>query len=191
MKIRMIEFTVGAFMLAGLISLLVLALQVSGLEHLFQEEPGYKVYAEFSNIGGLKPRAKVSVGGVVVGRVTRIVLEPNSYYAKVTLYINPNRVERLPSDTRASIMTAGLLGDNFISLTPGFDEVRALENGSTIPIVNTDSAVSLEQLISKFMAGQASKEKPELENGPFEPKQEAPQKQKTSYIQTESQGTHL
>lgn len=158
MKIRTVELTVGAFMVVGIAAFLMLALKVSGLGHLFKEDPGYKVQAEFSNIGGLKVRAKVSVAGVVVGRVAKITLEPQTYNANVEFTINPERIDKLPSDTRASIMTSGLLGDNYIGLTPGFDDANALKEGSVIPATNTDSAVVLEQLISKFVAGQASKD---------------------------------
>lgn len=155
MKMRTVEITVGLLMLAALASLLMLSLQVSGLSHFFREETGYHVSAEFTNIGGLKERAKVSVGGVVIGRVVRIELEPKTFYAKVSMAINP-KINQLPEDTRASILTAGLLGDNYISLTPGFSEDEFLKEGSYISASNTDSAVVLEQLISKFLAQSAS-----------------------------------
>lgn len=157
MRIKTIEIAVGALMLVGLASLLMLAIQVSGLTFLFKPEEKYQIRAEFNNIGGLKVRAKVSVAGVVVGRVTHISLEPNSFFATVTLSIHPHRIDKLPQDTRASIMTAGLLGDNYISLTPGFDDQQFLQEGSVIPVANTDSALALEQLISKFLGGQATK----------------------------------
>ncbi len=156
MKMRTVEITVGALMIAGILSLLMLALQVSGLSNFFREEPGYKVKAEFSNIGSLKVRAKVSIGGVVVGRVTEIGLESDTFNAVVWMAIDPKRVNNLPIDTHASILTAGLLGDNYISLTPGFSETQFLKEGDIIPLGSTDSAVILEQLISKFLAGQAS-----------------------------------
>lgn len=156
MKARAVEVTVGLFVIAGIVSLLILALQVSGLTHLFAEESGYKVKAEFTNLGGLKVRAKVSLAGVTVGRVTDIALEPESFYATVTLSIDPNRVQNLPEDTRASIFTSGLLGDNYISLTPGFS-ANTLKEGSMILAENTDSAIVLEQLVSQFLAGQATK----------------------------------
>lgn len=153
---RTVELTVGAFVLAGILSLLMLAVQVSGLGNLFKEEPGYKVHADFNNVGALKNRAKVSIAGVVVGRVVNIALEPETYNARVTFTVNPSRIEKLPSDSRASIMTAGLLGDSYVAITPGFDDVSLLHEGSIIPEQNTDSAVAFEQLISKFVAGQAS-----------------------------------
>lgn len=156
MKMRTVEITVGALMLAGIVSLLMLALQVSGLSNFFREEPGYRVKAEFSNIGGLKIRAKVSIGGVVVGRVTKIELEPKTFNASVIMAIDPKWVSHLPEDTRASVLTAGLLGDNYIGLTPGFDDESFLKEGSVIPVSNTDSAVILEQLISKFLAQSSS-----------------------------------
>lgn len=156
MKMKTVEITVGAFMVASLAALLMLALQVSGLSNFYREEPGYQVKAEFSNIGGLKVRAKVSVGGVVVGRVIHIGLEPQTFNAVATLVIDPKKVDKLPDDTRASILTAGLLGDNYIGLTPGFNEAEFLHEGSLIPVENTDSALVLESLVSKFLAGQAT-----------------------------------
>lgn len=155
-KMRTVEITVGVFIVAAILSLLMLALQVSGLSYFFREEPGYKIKAEFSNIGSLKVKAKVTLAGVVVGRVVNIQLEPETYNATVWFAVDPNKINRLPIDTRASILTAGLLGDNYISLTPGFDESTFLQAGDSIAIGSTDSAVILEQLVSKFLAGQAS-----------------------------------
>ncbi len=157
MKLRTAEITVGLFIIAGILSLLMLALQVSGLSFFLKEEPGYRIKAAFSNIGALKVRAKVSLGGVVVGRVVKIALEPETFNANVWMAIDPKQVGTLPIDTQASILTAGLLGDNYISLTPGFDETQHLKEGSVIPIESTNSAVILEQILSKFLAGQASK----------------------------------
>jgi len=160
MKMRTVETAVGALMMAGILSLLMLALQVSGLSNFFREEPGYKLKAEFTNIGGLKIKAKVTVGGVVVGRVIKVTLEPTTFAATALIAIDSTKVKNLPSDTRASILTAGLLGDNYISLTPGFSEDQFLKEGDIIPLGSTDSAIVLEQLVSKFMAGQVSSNKP-------------------------------
>lgn len=165
MRRRAVESAVGLFLIAGIVSLLVLALQVSGLSNLFETDNGYKIKAEFTNLGGLKTRAKVSLAGVVVGRVLHIALEPDSFYATVTISIDPRRVQNLPEDTRASILTAGLLGDNYIGLTPGFSTTAFLKEGSIIPAENTDSAVVLEQLIAKFVAGQANKSGDKLNKG--------------------------
>ena len=154
-KMRTIEVAVGAFIIAGIASLLMLALQVSGLTHFFQEEHGYKIHADFENIGGLKVRAKVAVAGVVVGRVTEVELDHQSFTARVTIAIDPSKSDKFPTDTQASIMTSGLLGDNYISLAPGFSK-DVLEAGSIIPVENTTSALNLEKLVSKFVANQAS-----------------------------------
>lgn len=161
LKTRTVEVAVGAFILAGILSFLMLALQVSGLGRFFSENTGYKVYAEFSNIGGLKVRAKVSIGGVVIGRVIDIKLDPKSLHASVVMSIDSKQAHTIPADSQASISTAGLLGDNYISLTPGFDESKYLEEGSIISLENTRSALVLEDLISKFMAGKASSEEGE------------------------------
>ncbi len=156
MKLRTVEITVGLIVIAGVLSLLMLAVQVSGLGSFTREAPGYKIKAAFSNIGGLKVRAKISVAGVVVGRVVHIELDPQTFNATVLMSLDPKAVAKLPNDSRASILTAGLLGDNYISLTAGFNDNEYLKEGDTITVSNTDSAVVLEQLISKFLAGQAS-----------------------------------
>jgi phospholipid/cholesterol/gamma-HCH transport system substrate-binding protein len=153
---RTVEITVGAFMIAGIVSLLILALQVSGLANFFVSKTGYQIRAEFTNVGGLKERAKVSLAGVVVGRVTKIDLDPVSFNAIVDMVIDDREAPKLPSDTRASILTSGLLGDNYIGLSPGFDDKAYLKAGDVIDVSNTDSALLLEQLISKFVAGQAT-----------------------------------
>lgn len=175
-------------MVAGIAALLMLALQVSGLSHIFPEEPGYVVQAEFSNVGALKVRARVSVAGVMVGRVSKITLEPGTYYAKVDLTIRPNHIDKLPGDTRASIMTAGLLGDNYIALTPGFDDEHPLREGSLIPLTNTDSALVLEQLISKFVAGQASKN--DTEKAPQKEVEQGSKKEKHQEHQNQQKQDH-
>jgi len=169
-KTKAVELTVGALMIAGILSLLMLALQVSGLGNFFRTDmAGYSVKAHFSNIGGLKIRAKVSVAGVVVGRVIDIQLDPKTFEAEVTLTLDPKQ-NRLPVDTHASIMTSGLLGDNYIALSPGYDERDFLKEGGMIALENTDSALVLEQLISKFVANQANGPK----NPPLDPAHNTP-----------------
>jgi phospholipid/cholesterol/gamma-HCH transport system substrate-binding protein len=155
-KMRTVEIAVGALIIAGIASLLMLALQVSGLSNFYEKDTGYKVYAHFENIGGLKIRAKVSVAGVVVGRVCAIELDPTSFNAKVTLCLDADRADKFPADSQVSIMTAGLLGDNYIALVPGFNEGEYLAEGSNIPVENTHSALILEKLISRFLANQVS-----------------------------------
>lgn len=146
---RVFEFLVGLFILAGLGALFVLAFKVSGMTHIGSSS-GYYVTAEFDQVGDLKPRAPVTVAGVQVGEVKSIVLDNESFKAKVTLFIR-DETKRLPTMTTASILTQGLLGANYISLNPDFalDETDVLKNGDMIS--NTYSALILEELIGKFL----------------------------------------
>jgi len=143
---RMIEVTVGFLMLLGIVSFVVLAFQVSGLRTVYSSEKGYQVTAYFDNIGGLKTKARVTVAGVSVGKVMSIQLDPKTYQAKVVLFLDSDLV--VPDDSAASILTAGLLGDNYISLEPGAEET-SLKNGDIIQ--ETHSAMILERLIGQFL----------------------------------------
>lgn len=154
MKTKIIEFWVGLFVLLGISSLLMLALQVSGLTDLYHEK-GYIVKAVFKNIGGLKVKSKVTINGVKVGTVSHISLikdEFNEYHALVEMDINKN-YHNLPKDSSAKILTAGLLGDNYIGLEPGMEDV-VLKPGDLIEL--TQQAVLLEDLISKFAVGNSA-----------------------------------
>lgn len=146
MRQKPIEVSVGLFMLAGIIALLVLALKVSGLS-TYIGKTGYLVSAEFDNIGGLKIRSAVTIAGVRVGEIAKIQLDSSTYRAIVTMRINPNQ-DKLPTDTSASILTQGLLGANYISLTPGFD-ADVLKDGSKID--HTQPALILEDLIGQLI----------------------------------------
>jgi phospholipid/cholesterol/gamma-HCH transport system substrate-binding protein len=143
---HVIEISVGFLILAGLAALLILALEVSGLSNDIGNN-GYIVKASFDNIGDLKVRAPVSISGVKIGQVQSIDLDRRTFKAIVQLRILPNQ-NNLPSDTAASILTQGLLGANYISLTPGFDETF-LKNGSVIQ--NTHPALILENLIGQML----------------------------------------
>lgn len=154
MRKSTLEITVGLFVITGLAALLVLAIKVSGLTDLYSGDTGYQVTADFTNIGGLKPRARVSLAGVPVGRVIAIDLDKENFVAHVTMVIRED-MQTIPDDSQASILTAGLLGDNYIGLTPGFSD-RMLGEGGHIAVEDTSSAVILEQLISKFVSGKAS-----------------------------------
>src|SRR5437868_3783746 len=124
-----LEITVGLFVLAGLLSLLVLAFKVSGLTSLSCER-GYDISAEFSNIGDLKVRAPVTIAGVKVGEVTAIALQANSFAAKVVLRIDNDNNKIPANDTSAQILTQGLLGSNYVSITPGFESDDASNNAA-------------------------------------------------------------
>ena len=143
---RAIESFVGLFILVAISALIVLAFKVSGLTSFFQES-GYAVTATFDEIGGLKLRAPVKVGGVTVGEVTSITLDPATFKAVVKLHIY-NKYNDLPSDSSASILTAGLLGDNYIALTPMYSP-EVLKEGSTIDY--THPAIILERLIGQLL----------------------------------------
>jgi phospholipid/cholesterol/gamma-HCH transport system substrate-binding protein len=141
-----LEVSVGFFIIAALCGLLFLAFKVSGLTQM-GDGHYYVLKAEFDNIGALKVRAPVSVSGVKVGRVSSIQLDPQTFRAAVTLQIN-NGYKDIPVDTSASILTQGLLGSNYISLSPGFEQ-KMLQPGAHIE--TTHSALILENLIGQLM----------------------------------------
>ncbi len=139
------DLLVGLFVLAGLAAIAYLSLSVSGLS--YGGPGGLTLYAGFDQTGGLKPRAPVVISGVKVGQVTQITLDKD-YRARAELEIDGSL--RLPVDTSASIVTAGILGDRYVSLQLGGEE-KILESGETINF--TESAVILESLIGKFIYG--------------------------------------
>jgi phospholipid/cholesterol/gamma-HCH transport system substrate-binding protein len=153
MTTRMMEIWVGVFVAAGLASLFMLAMRVSNLSGLDSEE-GYKITASFENIGGLKVRSPVSASGVRVGQVADIRYDSGTYRAEVVLQIDP-RYNQFPTDTSASIFTAGLLGEQYISLAPGAEE-EMLKEGDNIML--TESAIVLERLIGQFLYSKAAGE---------------------------------
>jgi len=143
---RVLETWVGLFMLAAIAALVVLAFKVSGLTGFFRGDT-YEVTAYFDNIGGLKLRAPVKVGGVVIGEVDQISLDPNTFRAIVKLRVE-SKFNDIPTDSSASILTSGLLGDNYIELTPMYGQ-SYLKEGSTIEY--THPAIILEKLIGQFL----------------------------------------
>jgi len=159
MSNRAVEIAVGLFVLLGIVSLMVLAIKISGLSNIYDGNNGYKITADFENIGGLKTRARVTIGGVQVGRVTDIKLnredldEGSVFRSRVTFSLNKNVI--LPQDSQAQILTSGLLGDNYIGLQPGFGH-DLIESNGHIPLENTQSAMVLEELISSFISSKAS-----------------------------------
>ena len=150
MSKRTIEILVGLFVLLGLAALLFVALKAANLTS-FSSGDTYQVKARFDNIGGLKPRAPVRSAGVVVGRVTAIGLDPKTFQGVVTLDID--RSFLFPKDSSAKILTAGLLGDQYVGLEPGGDE-KNLAVGDVIK--QTQSAVVLENLIGQFLFSKAA-----------------------------------
>lgn len=146
---RGIETLVGLFVLLGMLALVFIALQAANLGS-FTGADTYRLTARFDNIGGLKVRAPVRSAGVLVGRVSDIALDPQTFQGVVTLDID--RRFQFPKDTAAKILTAGLLGDQYIGLDAGGDDA-SLAAGDTV--AQTQSAVVLENLIGQFLTGRA------------------------------------
>ncbi len=143
---RLIESLVGLFILFAITALTVLAFKVSGLTNLFPSQ-SYTVSASFDDIGGLKVRAPVKIGGVQVGEVSAIDLDPTTFKAVVKMRIQ-DQYNDIPDDSSAGIYTAGLLGDNYIAIAPMYNKT-VLKNGSQIEFTN--SAMILEKLIGQFI----------------------------------------
>lgn len=142
-----LEFAVGAFLLLALGSLLVLAIASTNGRFGIGGGGGYELKARFTNVGQLRPMAPVKVGGVVVGQVAGIDLDPQKFDSVVTLSIN-DRFADLPIDTSAGILTDGLLGQSYIGLQPGGD-MEVLRPGEEIAY--TTPAVDLIQMVGKYM----------------------------------------
>jgi phospholipid/cholesterol/gamma-HCH transport system substrate-binding protein len=143
---KTLETIVGLFVAAGAAALFLLAMKVSNLSTAVQKG-GYAVTARFENIGGLKVRSPVKMSGVPVGRVVSIGFDDKIYEAVVEMAIEP-QFTRIPTDTTASILTSGLLGEQYVGLDPGAEE-KFLKNGDMITI--TQSSVILEKLIGQFL----------------------------------------
>lgn len=148
---RSIEAIVGVFIIIGFAALGFLAIQVSGLSLDSQKET-YRVYAQFDDLGGLSVRGRVSVAGVTVGKVSSVTLDKQAFRALVEMEIYKS-VDNLSADTVASIQTAGLLGEKYISLSIGGDP-DILVDGDTI--FDTQSALNLEKLIGAFASSRGS-----------------------------------
>ena len=143
---RSVELGTGLFVLLGLAALFFLTTQTTGSEN-FAGDDVYTVTARFEKVGSLKDRAPVAMSGVTIGRVTDVRFDPEMLNAEVTFVIN-SQYDRIPEDSDASILTAGLLGSQYIGLQPGGSDLY-LEDGSEIQF--TQSAIVLENLISKYL----------------------------------------
>jgi phospholipid/cholesterol/gamma-HCH transport system substrate-binding protein len=150
MERRTIDLWVGIFVVAGFLAFLMLALKVGNFGS-FNGEDAYPLKAHFDNIGGLKERAPVRSAGVVVGRVTQIRFDTKKFDAEVSMRID-NRY-KFPKDTSASILTSGILGENYVGLDAGGD-TENLKAGEIVKL--TQSAVVLERLIGQFLYGKAA-----------------------------------
>lgn len=148
---RTVEVSVGLFMVAAVLALTALAFRVSGLS-LEGSRPTYRLVAKFDNVADLHARAKVSISGVVVGRVASVGLDPVSLRATVNMDIYQD-VGYFPEDSIAVIQTTGLLGDKFVGISIGGAE-EELQNGDEID--DTQSALVLEDLIGKVVSSLGS-----------------------------------
>ncbi len=147
------DLWVGLFVVMGVIALMILSLKVGNL-NAYNPSQSYLITGNFENIGGLKVRAPVKSAGVVVGRVTDIQFSTQTYDALVTMSVDSRFI--FPKDTFASILTSGLLGEQYIGLAAGGDEA-ILKDGDKI--IKTNSAMVLEELIGRFMFDKASESK--------------------------------
>ena len=152
MKNTKLELSVGLFVVLGIAAIIYLTIQVGTGSMLSGDT--YLIESRFANAGGLHSGSTVLLAGVTVGRVEGIRMESADYSAIVTLRVLSTL--RLPTDSMASIKTTGLIGDKFVSLSPGADDTY-LEPGSRITL--TESAVDLESLIGKMAFGSVEKEK--------------------------------
>ena len=154
MQTKALELLVGLFFTLGVAAVFILTFRVASLD-AGSASDSFAVTADFENIGGLKPGAAVTMAGVRIGRVRSIVIEPTTFEARVTMRID-NSYNNIPKDSNAAIFTAGLLGEQYIGLSPGGEDA-VLAEGDKIKF--TQSALVLENLIGQFVAGMASGEK--------------------------------
>jgi phospholipid/cholesterol/gamma-HCH transport system substrate-binding protein len=152
MESRKSEILVGIFVAAAIVALVFLALRVASNTDITRG-PTYTLTASFDNIGGLKVRSPVKIGGVTVGRVTAIRLEGEYYDPVVEMQISA-RYDAIPETSTISVLTSGLLGEQYLGIEPGFidDGVMSLQEGDRFS--QTNSAMVLEQLIGQFLFSQ-------------------------------------
>jgi len=146
MEKRALEFWVGVFVIAGILALVMLAFKVGNLTSSDVSNP-YTVEARFENIGGLKVKSPVTMAGVRIGRVTGVSFDKKTYQAVVELSID-GRYKNIPDDSSVSILTSGLLGEQYIGITAGGSD-EYLKSGDKILL--TQSALVLENLIGQMM----------------------------------------
>jgi phospholipid/cholesterol/gamma-HCH transport system substrate-binding protein len=151
MERTVIDLWVGIFVAAGIAALLVLALKVGNASETFNVGDTYRVSADFDNIGGLKPRAPVKGAGVVVGRVEQIQFDNERFRARVVM--NIDKRYQFPRDSSVSILTSGLLGEQYLGVEAGGDNEN-IKDGESFKL--TQSAVVLEKLIGQFLYSKAA-----------------------------------
>jgi len=153
MTSRKIEILVGLFVAAAIAAFFMLAMSVSNMSSYTGGE-SYQLTARFDNVGGLKVRSAVAAGGVTIGRVSDIQYNSDTYEAVVSMNIEA-KYNKFPIDTAASILTSGLLGEQYVGFEPGAEE-DYLKQGDVIDL--TQSALVLEQIIGQFLYSKADEE---------------------------------
>jgi phospholipid/cholesterol/gamma-HCH transport system substrate-binding protein len=156
MNRTLLDAWVGIFVVVGIGALFVLALKVGNASTSLNMGDTYQIFAEFENIGGLKARAPAKSAGVLVGRVDSIQFDSKKFVARVTLTIDKRYV--FPKDSSVSILTAGLLGEQYVGIEAGGDSA-SLKDGDTVML--TQSAVVLEKLIGQFLYSKAAEGAPQ------------------------------
>jgi phospholipid/cholesterol/gamma-HCH transport system substrate-binding protein len=146
---RGVELVVGLFVLAGIAALMVMAVQWSNLGA--SRVTGYEITARFDNVGGLTEKSPVKLAGLTIGRVESIELDPETFQAEVRMVIDED-YDNLPVDSFANIYTAGLLGAQYVEISPG-GAVDTLADGDRITM--TQSAIILESVVSRFLFDKA------------------------------------
>lgn len=154
MQSKALEILVGWFVCLGVAAVFILTFRVASLDTVGGGEGSYQVTAMFDNIGGLKRGSAVTLSGVKIGRVQDITIDPDTFEAKVTLLMDGSQ-SNLPDDTSAKILTAGLLGEQYIGLEVGGSD-KVLVQGSKLKL--TQSALVLENLIGQFLSSMADKD---------------------------------
>ncbi len=147
---RAVEFGTGLFVFLGVLALFFLTTRVTNFDSYSGDE-GYTLTGRFDNVGSLKLRSPVAMSGVTIGRVSNIEFDPDMLEAVVTMRID-SRYNTIPNDSDASVLTQGILGGQYIGLEPGGSEDYFADNDE---IQFTQSALVLEQLISKYLFSQA------------------------------------
>lgn len=148
---KVLETWVGLFVILGMVALFFLSMKVSNLADLQVKDDSYRLVARFQNVGGLRVRSAVSMAGVRIGRVSAISFDTKTYDAVVEMHIEP-QYNTIPEDTTANILTAGLLGEQYIGLSPGASD-DFLKDGDEIEL--SQSALVLEEVISRFLFNKA------------------------------------
>lgn len=166
MQTKKSEIWVGVFLLIAMLAALFVCLKAADVASM-RSEPTYRIYATFDNIGGLKTHSPVRIGGVVVGRVADITLDPKTYLPRVALDIE-ERYNQIPDTSSLAIRTSGLLGEQYLALNVGFDDPELgssmLKEGSTIQ--DTKSAMVLEDLIGQFLYNSKGSDNKPSEDAP-------------------------